>query len=157
MEFPELKAQAIRLARLYRAKVLLVEDQSSGIALIHELRKYPEAGVPVPIARKTEGDKISRVEGISAMVEAGQLLLPDEAPWLAEFKSELLGFPSARYDDQTDAMAQLLHWVRSRHSTSIGLAAPILFWTDEYDVRHSSGGEAYCLGEDYYDPGLDPW
>ena len=76
MEFPELKAQAIRLARLYRAAVLLVEDQSSGIALIHELRKYPEAGVPVPIARKTEGDKISRVEGVSAMVEAGQLLRP---------------------------------------------------------------------------------
>lgn len=157
MEFPELKAQAIRLARLYRARVLLVEDQSSGIALIHELRKYPEAGVPVPIARKTEGDKISRVEGISAMVEAGQLLLPDEAPWVAEFKSELLGFPSARFDDQTDAVAQLLHWVRSRHSTSIGLAAPILFWTDEYGARHVIGGEAYCFGEGSYDSDFDPW
>ncbi|MGD9868775.1 MAG: phage terminase large subunit, partial [Hyphomicrobiales bacterium] len=156
--FPDLKAEAIRLALLYRATVLLVEDQSSGISLVQELEKYPRQGVPVPIARKTEGDKVSRVEGISAMVEAGQLLLPDEAPWLAELTSELLGFPSARFDDQTDAVAHLLHWVRSRQSTSEQLVGPIVFLT------HSDGSKE-ILGDEHGmftrpptgHPVRDPW
>ena len=44
------------------------------------------------------------------MIEAGQLHLPRDAPWLAEFTSELLGFPSSRFDDQVDALSQLLSW-----------------------------------------------
>lgn len=156
MAFPELKAQAIRLARLHYATVLLVEDQASGIALVQELQKYPEAQVPVPIPRKTEGDKVGRVEGVSAMVEAGQLLLPDEAPWLAELKSELLGFPSSRFDDQTDAVAQLLHWVRSRQTTQTSITGPIIVWTDDNGATHLSGDNR----GDYrglHDPGFDPW
>lgn len=48
------------------------------------------------------------------MKEAGQLLLPEDAPWLAGFRSELLGFPNARHDDQVDALSQLLAYVRRR-------------------------------------------
>lgn len=158
MAFTELKAQAIHLARVHRANTLLVEDQSSGISLIQELEKYRETDVPVPIARKTEGDKVSRVEGISAMVEAGQLLLPDEAPWLAEFKAELLGFPNARYDDQADATAQLLHWVRGRHGSVAANAGPILFSLDNDGITDIIGdGEDYGLGSGHDDPDLDPW
>lgn len=50
------------------------------------------------------------------MVEAGQMFLPPEAHWLGEFKSELLAFPSGRFDDQVDALSQLLDWVRDRLS-----------------------------------------
>ena len=158
MAFPELKAEAIRLALLHRATALLVEDQSSGISLIQELKKFPNPGVPVPIARKTEGDKISRVEGISAMVEAGQLLLPNEAPWLADFTNELLGFPSARFDDQADAAAQLLHWVRSRHSTSDNLCGPIMFVTYGDGSREILGDEhgIFTRRSTGY-PDRDPW
>jgi predicted phage terminase large subunit-like protein len=65
-------------------------------------------GVPRPLPQKPEGDKISRLAGVSAMIEAGQLLLPEVAPWLAEFRSELLGFPNSRHDDQVNALSQLL-------------------------------------------------
>lgn len=145
MAFPELKASVIRLARDHGATELLVEDQASGIALVQEMRVFAGGRVPLPIACKTEGDKVSRVEGISAMIEAGQLLLPDEAPWLASFKSELLGFPGARYDDQVDAVAQLLHRVR-RKQMSITSAphGPIII-------------EAYANeGEDEFDREPDP-
>jgi hypothetical protein len=32
------------------------------------------------------------------------LYVPTSAPWYAEFKSELLGFPAAKHDDQVDAL-----------------------------------------------------
>lgn len=60
------------------------------------------------------------------MIEAGQLFLPQEASWLAEFCSELLGFPNARHDDQVDALAQLMTWVRDREfGYDIMVSAPI--------------------------------
>jgi hypothetical protein len=36
--------------------------------------------------------------------------LPVEALWLADFESELLSFPSGRYDDQLDAFMLFLDW-----------------------------------------------
>ena len=42
--------------------------------------------------------------------EAGRILLPSEAPWLADFEKELLDFPGGRYDDQVDALLLFLEW-----------------------------------------------
>jgi len=116
VEFPELKYKVIELARLHRATTLLVEDKASGQQLIQTLRSEQHAGVPVPIPRTPATDKVSRAEGVSSMVEAGQLFLPREAHWLGEFKSEVLAFPSGRFDDQVDALSQLLEWLRLRLS-----------------------------------------
>lgn len=81
--------------------------------MIRTLHAEDPKGVPDPIARRPEQDKVARVAGMSAMIEAGSLL-PRDAPWLAELRSELLGFPNARFDDQVDALSQLLTWVRDR-------------------------------------------
>lgn len=125
--FPDLKQHAIRLAREHKAQALLIEDTASGQQLIQTLRVERQMGVPRPTARKPESDKDSRVAGVSAQIEAGQLLLPEEAAWLGEFKAELLGFPNARYDDQVDALAQLMLWVRANQlRPKRALAAPIL-------------------------------
>jgi hypothetical protein len=37
-----------------------------------------------------------------------------EAPWLAEYLRELTLFPAGRRDDQVDATAQALAWIKSR-------------------------------------------
>jgi len=91
------------------------------------LRSEQPAGVSLPIARRPTNDKISRVAGASGQIEGGQLSLPHDAPWLAEFKSELLGFPNARFDDQVDALTQLISWVlqRSWYDTDHGIGMPI--------------------------------
>jgi predicted phage terminase large subunit-like protein len=119
--FPDLRSRSIELAH-HQTRVLLIEDQASGMQLIQTLRADSPRGVPSPIARRPETDKVSRVHGISAMIEAGRLHLPAEAPWLAEFTSELLSFPNGRYDDQVDALCQLLDWARQKEQ----FCAPVI-------------------------------
>ncbi len=135
LEFPDLKRQAIRLAREWNAQTLLIEDAASGSQLIQTLRAEQVQGVPLPIACKPEGDKNSRMAGVTAQIEAGHLLLPADAPWLAEFKSELLGFPNARHDDQVDALTQLMSWVQRRHDDGLQpLGAPPMFFVGGQEV-----------------------
>jgi predicted phage terminase large subunit-like protein len=60
--------------------------------------------VPVPIPVRPEDDKESRIGGIFATIEAGQFMLPREAPWLPDFNSALLGSPHTRFRDQIDGL-----------------------------------------------------
>jgi predicted phage terminase large subunit-like protein len=111
LEYYKVRQRAIDLARLHKAKVILIEDASSGQALISSLRHEEPPGVVLPTARRPAGDKVTRMSAASAMIERGQLMLPENAPWLAEFKNEVLGFPSVAKGDQVDALSQLLIWV----------------------------------------------
>ena len=62
------------------------------------------------VGRHPKDDKETRMCRHQGRFEAGRVLLPVEAPWLADFESELLSFPSGRYDDQVDAFMLLLDW-----------------------------------------------
>lgn len=137
LQFPELKRRAIELAREWHPRDILVEDQASGAQLLQVLRSEAPRGVPAPITIRPEGDKLSRMVGVSGQIEAGQLLLPTEAPWLADFKAELLGFPNTRFDDQCDALSQLMSWVQRREmqANHQPLAGPTIFYV------HDDGSE----------------
>jgi predicted phage terminase large subunit-like protein len=118
LEYPDLRRKILSHAKAHGAKTILIEDASSGASLLQELRR--EGGIR-PIAIKPEGDKIVRLEGQSARIEAGHVLLPEEAPWLGDFLRELLAFPHGRFDDQVDSFSQLLSWAaRPRPRIYIG-------------------------------------
>lgn len=151
LEFPELKKKAIELARLHCAGTLLIEDRASGSQLIQSLRSEQHAAVPMPIACNPESDKRTRAEGVSSMVEAGQLLLPREAHWLGEFKSELLSFPSGRYADQVDALSQLLARVRDSWSDYEPIVGPIL-WSEDEGFTGDLPNNGFEVDYDF-----DPW
>ena len=151
LEFPDLKHKVIDLARIHSATTLLIEDKASGEELIQTLLSEQPAGVPVPLPRRPATDKIARAEGVSPMVENGQLFLPAEAPWLGEFKSELLAFPSSRFADQVDALTHLLAWLRERWSVAVPEnAGPILITEEGWF------GEGSCSDntDEYIE---DPW
>lgn len=146
VQFSDLWKACIDLARLHHCQSLLIEDTVNGTALIQRLRNESPSGVPSPIARRPKIDKLARLEAASSMIEAGDLILPKEAPWLAAFKAELLGFPSTRNDDQVDALSQLMNWVDERQgSVPVVSAGPIL-------MDLSSRSET-----DDWDPDFDPW
>lgn len=83
----------------------------SGIQLIQDLRREDQIRT-IPI--RPELDKTTRMSVQTPAIEAGKVLLPKEAPWLADFRTELLMFPNGRHDDQVDALSQFLTWINRR-------------------------------------------
>ena len=116
LEFPALKRQVAVLANEYRPSALLIEKVGPGLHLLQELRADPIAGVPSPVGIMPQGDKLVRMEAHSARFEAGQVRLPREASWLADFLHELLAFPNGRHDDQIDSVSQFLQWAETRRT-----------------------------------------
>jgi predicted phage terminase large subunit-like protein len=59
-------------------------------------------------------DKSVRARSIQGRMSMETLMVPKHAPWLADFKNELLKFPAGKNDDQVDALGlfgQLLEFV----------------------------------------------
>ena len=52
----------------------------------------------------TKGDKAVRAQSIRGRMALEGLYVPNDAPWVAEFKRELLSFPAGKHDDQVDAL-----------------------------------------------------
>jgi predicted phage terminase large subunit-like protein len=108
VEYSELIAEIRRSCVQFGVERLLIEDAASGQQLIQQLRSDAAPHLPYPIAITPVGDKIVRFEAQASRIEAGQVLLPRSAPWSAEFVAEVTRFPGGQYDDQADALAQLL-------------------------------------------------
>ena len=123
--FPDLRRKLEALAKKFGADTLLIEDAASGAQLIQQLRHDRPNGIPSPIPRKPENDKTTRFSAQSSRIEAGDLILPHDAPWLAEFERELMGFPNVKNDDQVDALSQLLAW-RRRKGSRIALFSEVI-------------------------------
>ncbi len=94
---------------------ILIEDKASGQSLIQALKR--ETTLPV-VAIRPVGDKVSRMAASSAAIEAGRILLPESAPWLADYELELALFPNAAHDDQADMTSQFIAWMLARGSPS---------------------------------------
>ncbi len=130
LEFPELKRKLVALGLEHNANTILIEKAGPGLHLVQELRADPKPGVPLPIGILPEGDKLVRMEAQCARFEAGQVYLPKEAPWLAEFLHELLAFPNSRHDDQIDSLSQFLNWAETRRGARpvVSMFGPKVFF-----------------------------
>jgi predicted phage terminase large subunit-like protein len=105
-DFPATIAQVRAMtARHPQALTTLIEDKANGPAVLATLGRE----LPGLVAVNPEGGKISRVNSIAGMVEAGNVYLPSAAPWLGDFIEEATAFPTAAHDDQVDAMSQALN------------------------------------------------
>jgi predicted phage terminase large subunit-like protein len=110
VEYPELKRKVISLQELHAAGIVLIENVGLGLNLVQDLCADSPEGFPNPIPFVPEGNKLTRMEAQTARIEAGHVLLPEDAAWLDVFLSELLAFPHGRHDDQVDSVSQFLTW-----------------------------------------------
>ncbi|WP_129408074.1 phage terminase large subunit [Marinitoga lauensis] len=94
-----------------QARLKLVEDKANGPAVIATLKDEIPGLVPV----EPRGSKIARAEAVSPDIEAGNVYLPENAPWIHDFIEECAAFPNGAHDDQVDAMTQALD--RLKHNT----------------------------------------
>jgi predicted phage terminase large subunit-like protein len=114
MEFPDLKRAVTEQARLHNAQIVLIEDKSSGTQLLQQLRS--ERNSIVTEAPKLDGDKVMRLRAQTAAFAAGVVRLPKQANWLADYVSELVGFPNSKYDDQVDSTVYALAWATANRT-----------------------------------------
>ena len=105
IDYPTLKLRVEENAKRWQAEQVLVEESGTAIALLQELSVRVQGLIGV----RPEKDKETRMSIASAIFEAGQVHLPERAPWLAELEAELFAFPGSQYDDQIDSISQALN------------------------------------------------
>lgn len=113
-EAPELRRRAADFWSKHQdennARKLLVEDKSSGTGLIQDLTREPYR-IPVEgIPRSV--DKLSRVRDAAPQIEAGNVVLPFDAPWVSDFIAECEAFTpddTHKHDDQIDPMCDAIN------------------------------------------------
>lgn len=109
LKYPDLKRACISQFEKHKPDVVLIEDKSSGTSLIQDVR-YEIPVVPIIPCK----DKETRMEIETAQIDAGCVLLPESAPWLSDYDSEMRGFPNSEFDDQADSTSQFLAWAKDR-------------------------------------------
>lgn len=109
MDFTSTIRALVRLTNIYpMAGAKLVEDKANGTAVINYLQKTVSGLIPI----QPEGGKIARLHAVSPQIEGGNVLLPENAEWTADYVEE---FSSATPDgggtywDQIDATTQALN------------------------------------------------
>jgi predicted phage terminase large subunit-like protein len=110
-DYPTLRAKALALVERDRPDAVLVEDAGTGTALGADLSARGVSVIPIKVLQ----DKVTRMFIQAARFEAGQVVIPERAPWLADLEMELFTFPQSRHDDQVDSISQLLAWEGRRY------------------------------------------
>jgi len=119
VNFPDLQKARDMLASRWQPEAILIEDKSSGTALLQDARA--NTTLPV-IGIEPQKDKVTRAVVESAQYESGLVYHPRRAPWLADFEWELMAMPNCEHDDQVDSVSQFLRWARTRtYATDIVL------------------------------------
>jgi predicted phage terminase large subunit-like protein len=117
VKYPDLKRKVIALSQIYAPHRIIIEDKVAGMGLIQDLHEdAPE--LPV-VAYVPEVDKLTRMHRHSARIEAGQVYLPREEHWLADFELEIRQFPNGKHDDMVDSMSQMLDHYSARQTGTL--------------------------------------
>lgn len=85
---------------------IFVEPKASGVSLVQQLRETTRLNV-IADTPPTES-KEARLLAHTAKIEAGRVVLRNNAHWLPKFLSEIGLFPKGRRDDQVDCLSMAL-------------------------------------------------
>jgi len=127
-EYPELRRFAQEQFRIYKPDICIIEKKASGQSLIQDMRR---AGLPV-LEYNPDKDKVSRVYAVTPLFEAGRVWLPKYKQYSQELYDELITFPFAPHDDQVDACAMAVNYVKESWRISHPEDAD---WDDEVNYR----------------------
>jgi predicted phage terminase large subunit-like protein len=113
MDFPT-TIQAIRNIKNKHNNIdaIYIEDKANGSAIISTLRKEISGIIPV----QPHGSKEARVSAISPQIEAGNVYVPEDAPWIHDYVEEWSSFPNGKHDDQVDGGSQAILKLKDRYA-----------------------------------------
>lgn len=93
-----------------------IEGKANGPAIISHL----EHEVPGLIECEPEGSKEARAFAAQPFLEAGNIFIPEDAPFTSDFLNETASFPKGDYDDQVDAFSQAMKELYKNEITTSG-------------------------------------
>ena len=93
-----------------------IEDKASGTELIQRMRNTIKPRIPVKEIARGREDKYTRLMNVLGYIESGHVMIPMNAPWVADFIAECEAFTADDahdHDDQIDpmcdAISEMLH------------------------------------------------
>jgi predicted phage terminase large subunit-like protein len=105
---------------------LRIEDKASGTGLIQDIAKGEPGKGRIPVAGvQRNKDKLTRVMDVVSYIDAGLVVLPEEAPWIADFITECEAFTSDdthAHDDQIDPMVDAIEDMLAKRKSSFAAA-----------------------------------
>lgn len=110
LEYPCLRNAALMLIKQHKPLVILIEDKTSGQALIQDLKAERNHNI---VPQKPRFDKATRLVMVLEMIKNGTVLFPEYSHWKQTVVSEITEFPLNKHDDILDTITQLLHYVKS--------------------------------------------
>ena len=110
--FPELRRGIMGMRDKWKPVAVLIEDKSTGQALIPELRVDRRWGSTpiIPVCPKPGDDKQTRFNRNLPFFESQLVILPMSSAWSLDYESEIKLFPLGANNDQVDATSQFLDW-----------------------------------------------
>lgn len=81
---------------------VIIEPKASGLSVIQMLRK--ETALNIIQDEPPKDSKIARVHGISAILEARRVGIPETGDWVPLFTNECAVFPNGVHDDRVDCL-----------------------------------------------------
>lgn len=112
VEFPELKALAMREWKDWSPDAFIVEKKSAGTQLYQELRRL---GIPVQefTPGRNTGDKIARLNAVSDIFRSKMVWYPAGRRWAEELIEQCVAFPYGTNDDMVDCTSMALSRFRN--------------------------------------------
>lgn len=110
IEGPGLVPAARRMVERHDLPYIGIEATAAQLAVVQTARR---SGLTVR-ALRAETDKVSRAQIATVRCEAGQVYFPAQAPWLGDFETELLSFPTGAHDDMVDTLLYAAYDVHHR-------------------------------------------
>lgn len=122
-----------------------IEDKASGTGLIQQLKKKTdEEGNPVTpipvIAIPRSKDKVSRSRDASPWIQSGYVSIPEDEPWISDYKHEFSAFPNGSHDDQIDPTMDAIEDILG--------GADMQFIPSDVVISAMAGGSGQYLGDD---------
>ena len=147
LQYPDLRPKVIEEYEVVfgegknkkRVDLILVEDKSSGIALIQDLQR---AHLPARAYNPGGADKMQRLNIVSSLFARGRIWMPESSlrtgyvkDWVEPLLSQLCAFPDTTHDDFVDSTSQALRFLRDSGWIDIDGDPPDLY--DEEDFIDS--------------------
>lgn len=147
LQYPELRPKVMEEYEVIfgegknkkRVDLILVEDKSSGIALIQDLQR---GHLPARAYNPGGADKMQRLNIVSSLFARGRVWMPESSlrtgyvkDWVEPLLSQLCAFPDTTHDDFVDSTSQALRFLRDSGWIDIDGDPPDLY--DEEDFIDS--------------------